>query len=399
MPNITTPVRPGDRERKRNVDCSGKNLTALPHGLQDNVIHLNLSYNYLANHDHQLTRFSHLRSLDLSNNLLRSLPSHLPRSLWEVYASSNKIKVLHKLDTAYQWNLKILDVSRNELQRIVLINNTLSSLQILNLSWNQLWTVPTNMPHNIQTIDLSNNFLTRIIPGTFVRMPKLQKLFLHNNKFVYIPNNAFQQLLHLKEITLFNNPWTCNEIQNMIYLLEWIKETSTNIIGFPCPNETSQHGAVVQPSAPSRFDIVFTTTSLFFQEAQETKYKQVPLSKPRTTDTLTESSELLESADYFQFTDEGSAHEYFNLDFNTFITKDIPQTNVLENEEFESYESTVTLSYKKAKPDNAFFLSSTVVTEGLQAAVTKLTDIKSAANKEKGIVNPCLLLLLIYETI
>lgn len=141
----------------RNVDCSGRNLTVLPQGLQDNLTYLNLSFNQFVDLDHQLTRFTNLRTLDISNNWLKNVPAHLPKSLWELYATNNNIKVLQKLDTAYQWNLRVLDVSRNMVERAVLINNTLSSLKFLNLSSNKLWTVPTNMPYNIETVDLSNN--------------------------------------------------------------------------------------------------------------------------------------------------------------------------------------------------------------------------------------------------
>ncbi|XP_074869973.1 oligodendrocyte-myelin glycoprotein [Carettochelys insculpta] len=222
----------------RSVDCSGRNLTTLPHELQDNITHLNLSFNHLVDLDHQLTRFPNLRTLDISNNWLKNIPAHLPKSLWEIYAMGNNIKVLQKLDTAYQWNLKVLDISRNMVERAVLINNTLSSLKFLNLSSNKLWTVPTNMPSNIETVDLSNNFLTQILPGTLVRLPHLTNIYLHNNKFTYIPDKAFDQLFHLQVITLDNNPWLCNDKKNILYLLKWIKETAAIVIGSPCSNQT-----------------------------------------------------------------------------------------------------------------------------------------------------------------
>ncbi|KAM6049155.1 Oligodendrocyte-myelin glycoprotein [Chlamydotis macqueenii] len=222
----------------RNVDCSGRNLTILPHGLQDNITHLNLSCNQFVDLDHQLTRFTNLRTLDISNNWLKNVPAHLPKSLWELYAINNNIKVLQKLDTAYQWNLKVLDVSRNMVERAVLINNTLSSLKFLNLSSNKLWTVPTNMPYNIETVDLSNNFLSQILPGTLLRLHHLTSLYLHNNKFTYIPDKAFDQLFRLQVVTLYNNPWSCSDKQNIPYLLKWVQGTAASIVGAPCANQS-----------------------------------------------------------------------------------------------------------------------------------------------------------------
>ncbi|NWH56719.1 OMGP protein, partial [Geococcyx californianus] len=239
----------------RNVDCSGRNLTILPHGLQDNITYLNLSFNQFVDLDHQLTRFTNLRTLDISNNWLKNVPAHLPKSLWELYAINNNIKVLQKLDTAYQWNLRVLDVSRNMVERAVLINNTLSSLKFLNLSSNKLWTVPTNMPYNIETVDLSNNFLSQILPGTLMRLHHLTSLYLHNNKFTYIPDKAFDQLFQLQVVTLYNNPWSCGDKHNMLYLQKWLQGTAASVIGAPCTDQPVLWMNTTQTSeAPTAID-------------------------------------------------------------------------------------------------------------------------------------------------
>ncbi|NXT01124.1 OMGP protein, partial [Jacana jacana] len=247
----------------RNVDCSGRNLTVLPQGLQDNITYLNLSFNQFVDLDHQLTRFTNLRTLDISNNWLKNVPAHLPKSLWELYAINNNIKVLQKLDTAYQWNLRVLDVSRNMVERAVLINNTLSSLKFLNLSSNKLWTVPTNMPYNIETVDLSSNFLSQILPGTLVRLRRLTSLYLHNNKFTFIPDKAFDQLLQLRVVTLYNNPWSCSDKQNIPYLLQWVQATAASVVGAPCANQSGLWlGATPTPAAPTGTDSSLTVKGM-----------------------------------------------------------------------------------------------------------------------------------------
>uniref|UniRef100_H3BC58 Oligodendrocyte myelin glycoprotein n=2 Tax=Latimeria chalumnae TaxID=7897 RepID=H3BC58_LATCH len=222
----------------RVVDCSGRNLSTLPEGLLDNITLLNLSHNYITDLNNVLSRFSNLRKIDVSNNLLTSLPCNLPKALWEIHASKNNIRLLEKNDTAYQWNLKVLDVSNNMIERAVLIKNTLTSLKVLNLSQNKLWTVPTNMPYYMETVDLSNNFLVQILPGTLVRLPYLENLYLHNNRFTYIPNKAFDYLFGLQLISLYGNPWSCNKNPNVTYLLNWMVKTSAHVIGCPCSNKT-----------------------------------------------------------------------------------------------------------------------------------------------------------------
>ncbi|KAM3933835.1 oligodendrocyte-myelin glycoprotein [Leptodactylus fuscus] len=401
VPNIfcLCPLKCSCSMKNRNVDCSGKSLTALPHGLQDNITHLNLSYNYFSNLDHQLTHFTNLRALDLSHNLFKSLPSHLPRSLWEVYATQNNITVLHKLDTAYQWNLKVLDVSMNSLQRTVFINNTLISLQLLNLSHNQLWTVPTNMPSNVLTIDLSHNSITQILPGTLVRMPNLQALYLHNNRFTYIPNNAFDQMVYVKEITLHNNPWSCKDTQNMEYLTKWV--AARDMLD-PCANDTKEQTTKLLLTSYEATENIttddiplLTTAHSHFLEVQEIKlYKKVQFSEALpTTPLITTEHIMLASTEDSQFTDEGSADGMIHLDFNNF-GKEIE--NFMSSNEVEEMEvnrptvstqntdkeiSHVILSTHDEAPHNGpeMAMPSTTVSLEIQGTTVKLNYIPSSA--------------------
>ncbi|XP_057630552.1 oligodendrocyte-myelin glycoprotein [Chionomys nivalis] len=250
-------------ERHRHVDCSGRNLTTLPPGLQENIIHLNLSYNHFTDLHNQLTKYTNLRTLDISNNRLESLPAQLPRSLWNMSAANNNIKLLDKSDTAYQWNLKYLDVSKNMLEKVVLIKNTLISLEVLNLSSNKLWTVPTNMPSKLHIVDLSNNSLTQILPGTLMTLTNLTHLYLHNNKFTFIPDQSFDQLVQLQEITLHNNRWSCDHKQNITYLLKWVMETKAHVIGTPCSDQVSSlKEQSISPTAPGFTSSLFTISGM-----------------------------------------------------------------------------------------------------------------------------------------
>uniref|UniRef100_A0A665T7J4 Oligodendrocyte myelin glycoprotein b n=2 Tax=Echeneis naucrates TaxID=173247 RepID=A0A665T7J4_ECHNA len=218
----------------RVVDCSSRGLTKLPPGLQHNIHFLNLSFNSLWVLDSQLSHYAHLRTLDLSYNRLESLPPALPRSLWDLRVAGNHLRSLDKNDTAYHWNLKVLDLSDNELERVVFINNTLPSLQALNLSHNRFWTVPTNMPHNLKSIDLSNNFLVQILPGSLDRLPRLAQFYLHANRFSWLSEGIFDKLTGLDVMTLGDNPWACEEEENITRLLRWAEQTRATIFGCPC---------------------------------------------------------------------------------------------------------------------------------------------------------------------
>ncbi|XP_013876669.1 oligodendrocyte-myelin glycoprotein [Austrofundulus limnaeus] len=218
----------------RVVDCSLRSLIKVPVGLQHNILFLNLSFNSLQVLDSQLSSYGHLRTLDLSYNHLQTLPPALPRSLWEIRVAGNQLQSLDKKDTAYHWNLKVLDISQNALNKVVFINNTLLNLKSLNLSWNRFWTVPTNMPPNLECIDLSHNYLVQILPGSLDRLPKLVHFYLHANRFSWLFEGVLDKLTGLEMITLGDNPWACEEEENMTSLLQWAEQTQATILGCPC---------------------------------------------------------------------------------------------------------------------------------------------------------------------
>ncbi|XP_053363642.1 oligodendrocyte-myelin glycoprotein [Clarias gariepinus] len=218
----------------RVVDCSGRGLKLLPNSLQHNIHFLNLSHNRLQDLDGVLSHFAHLRTLDISYNHLNHLPAGLPRALWDIHASTNRIHQLKKNDTAYHWNLQSLDLSNNQLERVVFINNTLPSLRALNLSHNKFWTVPTNMPYNLEMVDLSHNFLLQILPGSLARLPRLSQFYLHANRFTSLSEGVFNQLEALQLLTLGDNPWACEDEENITHLLNWVQQTPAKILGCPC---------------------------------------------------------------------------------------------------------------------------------------------------------------------
>ncbi|XP_065136204.1 oligodendrocyte-myelin glycoprotein [Paramisgurnus dabryanus] len=218
----------------RVVDCSARGLSLLPDSLQHNIHFLNLSHNRLQDLDGLLSHFDHLRTLDISYNHLQHFPVGLPRALWDIHASGNYIRQLEKNDTAYHWNLQSLDLSKNQLERVVLINNTLPSLRALNLSHNKFWTVPTNIPHNVEIVDLSHNYLLQILPGSLDRLQRLSRFYLHANRFTSLSDGVFSQLVGLQLLTLGDNPWACEDEENINHLMTWMQQTPAKILGCPC---------------------------------------------------------------------------------------------------------------------------------------------------------------------
>ncbi|XP_049912085.1 oligodendrocyte-myelin glycoprotein isoform X1 [Epinephelus moara] len=282
----------------RVVDCSSRGLTKLPPGLQHNIHFLNLSFNSLQHLENQLTHYAHLRTLDLSYNRLETLPPALPRSLWDMRVAGNHLRLLDKNDTAYHWNLKVLDLSDNELERVVFINNTLPSLKALNLSHNRFWTVPTNMPHNLESIDLSHNYLMQILPGSLDRLPRLAKFYLHANRFSWLYDGIFDKLMGLEVMTLGDNPWACEEEENITKLLTWAEQTRATILGCPC--YTRPICGQTHQATPGRewHSALFTEPPLWVNSRGEEYNGQSPARTAEITSSSQVKSALFETGIY-----------------------------------------------------------------------------------------------------
>ncbi|XP_004572546.1 oligodendrocyte-myelin glycoprotein isoform X1 [Maylandia zebra] len=282
----------------RVVDCSSRGLTKLPPGLQHNIRFLNLSFNSLHGVDNQLSHYAHLRTLDLSYNRLESLPPALPRSLWDIRAAGNHLRSLDKNDTAYHWNLKVLDLSDNELERVVFINNTLLSLQSLNLSHNRFWTVPTNMPHNLEIIDLSHNYLLQILPGSLDRLPRLAQFYLHANRFTWLSEGIFDDLIGLEIITLGDNPWACEEEEHITKLLRWSEKTRATVLGCPCYTRPICGQSHLPVTGRERHSARFTEPPLWVNNRSEGQDVQLPPRTVENTPNYQAKSPLVDSGMY-----------------------------------------------------------------------------------------------------
>ncbi len=207
-------------ESYRTVDCSWRGVRHLPEGLQRNIQSLNLTHNRLSDLDHHLSSFTHLRILDISYNRLLHFPASLPRALWEINVSGNRLRVLNKDDTAYQWNLRVLDLSVNKLERVVFINNTLPNLKALNLSHNKFWTVPTNMPPKPEVVIYPTTLWSRSCRGPWTSYTGwlgstcMQTASPRSGK-------GHSSICKSEAHHSRGHPWACEETANISHLLVW----------------------------------------------------------------------------------------------------------------------------------------------------------------------------------
>lgn len=216
-----------------------------------------LSSNQLANiSSGALKDLHHLRILDLSNNLLTTLPPNLflrTFNLSSLVLQGNRLNKVNPFWFYQLQGLKWLDLSKNMLETLLPYSfHNLTSLEILDLSSNKIKYLPSNLFDNMPNLDrltLGENELTTFVPGTFDNVINLKYLFLNNNKILRIPamlfdkvpildmldlsqNNLtslpprlFGNLLHIgagwqQGMDLSQNPWVCN--CDIKYLWYWL---------------------------------------------------------------------------------------------------------------------------------------------------------------------------------
>jgi len=126
-------------------------------------------------------------------------------------------------------SLKNLSLAKNKLTSIPAKAISITSIEVLDISWNELGYVNLKNVVSLKALDLSHTNQTGIDPDSFFSagqllnvsltdnqinsidiksfqyLPRLQHLELSNNHITHIPANSFSTLTNLKQLTLAQN--------------------------------------------------------------------------------------------------------------------------------------------------------------------------------------------------
>lgn len=219
------------------LDLSNNNLSVVPKGLPRNLVLLHLEKNsirsipadaltpvrnleYLLLHNNKLrSRSIHpaafmglkkLHTLHMYNNLLERVPRGLPRRAKTLMLLHNFISEIGRNDLSLLYTLTELNLSYNKLTSPKVHRDSFRKLRVLetlDLSGNDLVSVPVSLPRSLQVLKIKNNQLNSVPDGALTGMEKLQKLILSDNqlKLNSVYQGAWMELSALTVLDLSGN--------------------------------------------------------------------------------------------------------------------------------------------------------------------------------------------------
>lgn len=181
---------------KRTVECTDRALTSIPDSIDPET-----------------------QVLDISNNLIKSLPSNIfvkvhLTNLQRLYLKGCRIDEIHEDAFSGLTNLVELDLSSNQLsvvpsesfgkapflRDVVLAHNPLGRIYSFTFK---------RTPHLVK-LDLSYTKLVELEEEAFQGLEQLESLKLNNNQLSTLHRGTFVPFNKLRSIELHENPWVCD---------------------------------------------------------------------------------------------------------------------------------------------------------------------------------------------
>ncbi|CAH8862719.1 unnamed protein product [Trichobilharzia szidati] len=205
----------GDLVNLRTLLLSYNQLKKLPTSISklQNLIILDLANNQLESLDENIANLNYLERLDLSKNALTSLPSKLPPQLRQLTVHHNRLKKVTDGLIENLKLLKILDLSSNQIEELILDkgpsnNRSKFQLSVLHVEMNRLTRLPDVAGLNeLKELHLSDNRITTV-DLTCLQGSSITVLDLARNCIKQLPEGIPKCLPNLSRLDISSNELT-----------------------------------------------------------------------------------------------------------------------------------------------------------------------------------------------
>ncbi|XP_077076668.1 leucine rich repeat containing 66 [Siphateles boraxobius] len=195
------------------LNCSSLGLTTTPTRIPATAVSLNLSNNALrslAPLSFGQVKLMGLLHLWVGSNALESLSLILKKDR----SGTRTLSSGEQECTSWASDLQLLSAERNHLKHLPKGLGCMKSLQILQLSYNQISKIGLTDLDNcsyLKELHLQHNSITSIHPNAFIDLKQLQVLDLSYNLLVTLPVPAYQSLRYLDALVNVSfNRWKCD---------------------------------------------------------------------------------------------------------------------------------------------------------------------------------------------
>ncbi|XP_076818232.1 vasorin-like [Clavelina lepadiformis] len=200
-----------------NLQLSDNRLTSIPRNAfagMPNLVRIDLENNKIISIDSDaLKNMSNLLELKLSNNRLSDFPKIVAcPALSRLCLGGNELVRLRP-DGLRQVNLEHLELSRNRLNQLPsTLFGGLSNMRVLDISSNQIHRVPqiiSNMT-SLQTLNLSHNPITTLDGKFLTNLRRMKTLDIGSLQLSTLREGFIPRGVYLNFLDLTNNPWNCD---------------------------------------------------------------------------------------------------------------------------------------------------------------------------------------------
>ncbi|XP_061088385.1 leucine-rich repeat and immunoglobulin-like domain-containing nogo receptor-interacting protein 4b [Conger conger] len=192
------------------VNCSRRQLSAVPESLSSDSQRLDLAYNRLKTLSRrQFSGLTLLRELDLSNNIISMIEVEAFQGLQNLQIlriKCNRLKIIPVGVFSGMPSLRTLDISKNEI--LVFLDYTfreLVSLQQLEAGENDLVFISHRAfmgLQNLQELNLDSCNLTSIPTEALSQLQNLTRMHLRRLSISILPSNSFCRLNRLRQLRI-----------------------------------------------------------------------------------------------------------------------------------------------------------------------------------------------------